>query len=97
MSLMTFTVKHHRSPEDARARLAKAIEEAQERFGAMIQQVEWSPGRDKVTLMATGAVAEMRIDAEQVHATIDVPVLGGLLGGKVAGTLRDIVQKQLGG
>ena len=39
---------------------------------------------------------ELRVDAEQVHGSVDIPLLGGLMGGPLASTLRDIVQKQLG-
>jgi hypothetical protein len=97
MALATFSIKHGRTQEDAKARLAKAVEEVQSRYGPMIQKVEWSPDGWSVTLTATGVVAEMRIDAEHVHAAIDVPLLGGLLGHSMAGTLKDIVQRQLGG
>jgi hypothetical protein len=97
MALANFSIKHGRTQEDAKARLAKAIEEMQARYGPMIQRVEWSPDGQSVKLTATGAVAELRIDAEHVHVVIDIPMLGGLLGRSMAGTLKDIVQKQLGG
>ena len=95
MSLITFSVKHNRTPDDARDRLVAAVEEARHRYGPMIRRVDWSPDRSSVTITSVGAVAEMRVDVEHVHASVDVPALGGLLGGRLARGLKDIVQKRL--
>lgn len=97
MSLINFSVKHNRTPEDAKICLGEAVEELRRLYGPLVRRVEWSPDRERVTLTVTGAVAEMRVDAEYVHAVIDIPVLGGLLGGRMAGAIKEIVQKQLGG
>ena len=35
----------------------------------------------------------MWVDAQTVHVTADMPILGGLLGGQVASTLKQIVQQ----
>ena len=74
-----------------------AVDEVRRQYGLMIRRIEWSPGREEVKITATGAVAEMRVDAEHVHAAIDIPVLSGLLGGRLATGLKRIVQKQLSG
>jgi hypothetical protein len=97
MSLINFAVQHNLTSEEAKARLRRAIEEVQTRYGPLIRKVEWSPGRDSVKLTATGVFAEMRVDPQQIHASIDIPVLGGLLGGSMAGTLKEVVQRQLDG
>ncbi|MEW4570104.1 polyhydroxyalkanoic acid system family protein [Tautonia sp. JC769] len=97
MPLIEFRIKHNRTPEDAKARLSMAVDEVRRQYGVMIQRIEWSPGHDEVTITATGAVAEMSVDAEHIHATIDIPVLGGLLGGRLATGLKRIVQRQLSG
>ncbi|QDV35777.1 polyhydroxyalkanoic acid system family protein [Tautonia plasticadhaerens] len=95
MPLIEFTIKHERTEADAKARLEMAVDEAKRRYGPMIQKVEWSPDRDAVRLSATGALAEMRVDAERIHASIDLPLLSGLLGGRMATGLKEIIRKQL--
>lgn len=96
MSLINFSVKHARTADEAKARLADAVEELKRKYGPLIQRVEWSPDRERVTVAVTGATAELRVDDENVHAAVDVPVLGGLLGSKMAGTIKEVVQRQLG-
>jgi hypothetical protein len=95
MPLIEFTIRHNRTEADARARLELAIDEVRRRYGPMIQNVEWSPSRDSVTLTAVGTLAEMRVDAELIHATIDMPLISGLLGGRLATGLKEIIRKQL--
>lgn len=97
MPLIEFKINHNRTHDDAKARLGMAVDEVRQQYGLLIQGIEWSPGHDVVKITATGAVAEMRVDAEQIHAAIDIPVLGGLLGGRLATGLKRIVQKQLSG
>ena len=43
--------------------------------------------------IGTGFWVEMIVDAEHVHATGDIPFLGGLLGGPLGGGLEQIVEK----
>jgi hypothetical protein len=35
---------------------------------------------------------DMRVDAQEVHVTGDIPILGKLLGSPLAGALKQIVQ-----
>ena len=93
MPLIDLTVKHGRTPEEARSRLEHAVAEANRKFGAMLRRTEWSPDRNRVRLDGTGFWAELWVDAEEVHATGDIPLLGGLLGGPVAAGLKQIVQQ----
>lgn len=95
MPLMNFSVKHNRTLDDAKARMASAIDQIRRQYGPLIQRVDWSPDRDHVTLTATGAVADLRVDAQDVHATVDIPLLSALLGGQIADRLKEVVQKQL--
>jgi len=46
-----------------------------------------------VRIDGTGFWVEMTVDAESVHATGDIPFLGSLLGGPIAGGLKQIVEK----
>jgi hypothetical protein len=97
MALINFSIQHKLSHEEAKARLASAAGEVRKRYGPLVQQAEWSADREVLTVRASGAVAEMHAEADRVHATIDVPVLSGLLGGRMTETIKDIVRRQLGG
>ena len=44
-------------------------------------------------LEGIGFWLEMSVDAQVVHATGDVPVLGGLLGSSLASPLKQIMQQ----
>ena len=51
------------------------------------------PDRQRVKLEGVGFWLEMWVDAQAVHATGDIPIFGGLLGGSVAEGLKQIVQQ----
>jgi hypothetical protein len=53
----------------------------------------WAPDRDRVRLDGTGFWVEMWVDARDVHATGDIPMLAGLLGGRLGAGLTQIVQQ----
>jgi hypothetical protein len=93
VSLINLSVKHGRTPEEARTRLEAAVGEVSRAFGSMIRRVEWGAARDRVRIDGTGFWVEMWVDAQEVHATGDIPFLGGLLGGPVASGLKQIVQQ----
>ena len=44
-------------------------------------------------LEGAGVRVEMWVDAQNVHATGDIPILGQLLGGPLASGLKQIVQQ----
>jgi hypothetical protein len=46
-----------------------------------------------VKLEGIGFWLEMSVDAQAVHATGDVPILGGLLGSSLASALKQIMQQ----
>jgi hypothetical protein len=93
MPLIDLTLQHGRTFEDARRRLAATVNEVQEKFGAMIQRVDWTPDRNRVRLDGVGFWAEMSVDAIAFHATGDIAVLGRLLGGKTTAVLRETVER----
>jgi hypothetical protein len=41
----------------------------------------------------TGFWVEMKVDAQEVHASGDIPIFGGLLGGSVGSGIKQIVKK----
>jgi hypothetical protein len=92
MPLIDLTIAHGRSLGEARRRLEMAVHEISGRFGAVLQRVEWAADRDRVKLEGVGVQVEMWVDAQDVHATGDIPILGGLLGGPLASGLKQVVQ-----
>jgi hypothetical protein len=93
MSLIKLSVKHNRTRDEARTQLETAVNEVRTRFGSMVQRVEWSADREMVKLYGTGFEVEMRVDAEEVHVTADLPFLAGLLGSPFVTGLKGIVQQ----
>ncbi len=93
MSLINVSLKHGQTLEEARASMEKAVGELRNRFGMMFQRTTWSDDRNRVRIDGTGFWVEMVVDAEQVHATGDIPFLGGLLGGPLGGGLKQIIEK----
>jgi hypothetical protein len=93
MSTIQLTVKHGRTLEEARKQLERAVAEVRSRFALLVQRVEWTEDRNGVTMSGTGFVVEMRVDAQNVHVTGDIPLLGQLLGGPLVAGLKQIVQR----
>ncbi len=93
MPLINVTVAHGRTLEEARERLETAVHQASAQFGAVIRRVEWAADRNRVTLQGAGIRVEMWVDAQDVHAVGDLPVLGALLGGPFASGLKQIIQQ----
>src|SRR3954451_15436191 len=93
MSLINLSVKHGRTLDEAKTRMEMAVGEVSRTFGGMIRRVEWGADRDRVRIDGAGFWVEMWVDAQEAHATGDIPVLGGLLGGPLASGLKQIVQQ----
>src|SRR4051794_12974760 len=89
MPLIDVKVKHGRTHAEARDRLATAVAELQSRFGGMVPSTEWSPGRDSVVVTGPGVRLDLRVDAEDVHVTGDIPILGSLFG---SANLKQLVE-----
>ncbi len=93
MSLINLSVKHGRTQEEARAKLEAAVNDVRSQFAAMVQKVDWSPDRNRVKIAGSGFEADLRVDATDVHATVDVPLLGGLLGNSVKAALEGVLHR----
>ena len=93
MSLLNLSVKHGRTFDGARQGLEEAVRQAQAQFGSMIHRVDWAADRSAVTLAGVGFEARLRVDAQDVHAVVDVPLLGRVFGGSLASGLKGILQK----
>jgi hypothetical protein len=93
MSLINLSVKHGLSQDQARTNLEKSVDDVRGLFGGMIRRVEWTDNHHKVRLDGAGFWAEMWVDAHEVHATGDIPVLGSLLGGPLAAGLTQVLRR----
>jgi predicted nuclease with TOPRIM domain len=93
MPLIQLSVQHGHTFDEAKKRLETAVHEIQSRFSALIRQVEWSTDRSQVRLEGVGFWIEMRVDAQVVHVSADIPVLGRLLGDSVTTRLQEIVER----
>lgn len=93
MPLIDLTVPHGRTIEEARQRLETAVHQVCVQFGAVIRRAEWAPDRNRVKLEGVGIRVEIWVDAREVHAMGDIPLLGALLGGPLASGLKQIIQE----
>jgi Putative polyhydroxyalkanoic acid system protein (PHA_gran_rgn) len=91
--MISLTVQHGRSLEEARRRLETAVHELSNQFATMVRRVEWSADHNRVRLEGPGAWVEIWVDALEVHARGDVSILGGMLTGPLASGLKQIVQR----
>jgi len=93
MSLLDLKIRHGRSLDDARRGLEQAVQRISGQFGPLVRRVAWAPERDRVKLEGAGFWVEMWVDTQDVHATGDIPLLAGLLGGQLGAGLKQIVQQ----
>src|SRR5438067_707352 len=93
MAVLNLTLKHGTTLEDARAKLAEAVQQVQSRFGAFVQRVGWTADRNAVKLAGTGFDVEMRVDPVELHVVGDIPFLGQLLAGPVMSGVQGILQQ----
>jgi hypothetical protein len=93
MPLINLSFKHGKTLEEARRNLETAVHEVHSRFQALVRQVQWSADRNRVRLDGSGFWAELWVDAQEVHAEGDIALLGDLLGGPLATSLKQIVQQ----
>jgi putative polyhydroxyalkanoic acid system protein len=93
MPFMTLSVQHGHTFDEARRNLETAVFEITNRFGTLVRRVEWSPDRSQVQLEGSGVWIELRLDEQAVHMSVDLPLLGRILGGSVTTRLKEILQR----
>jgi hypothetical protein len=93
LPLIELTFQHGQSLDEASRRLETAVDQASRQFQALVRRVEWTGDRKRVKLEGIGFWVEMWVDAETVHATGDIPTLGGLLSGSLGAGLKQILQQ----
>ena len=95
MPLLNLSVKHGQTCDDARANFEKGIAEAGRAFAPWIQRVEWSPDRTSAQLFGMGFVIALWVDAQDVHATGDIPLFARLFEAPLKAFLERTFAKQL--
>ena len=93
MSVIDFSMEHGASLDEARRRLRTAVSQVQGMFPAVVQSVSWSPDETSVKLIGKGFDLQLRVDAVRIYASGNVTLLGGLLSGKLAAGLKQILQR----
>lgn len=93
MSLITLSLKHGQTQDEARHSLETAVNEVKKLFGLLIQHVVWSIDRTQVRIDGSGFWIEMVVDAQSVHATGNIPMLGSLLGRPLSAGLERIMRQ----
>ena len=91
MPLISVSLAHGQSLEEARRRLETVCSEIADRFG--IRHVEWSADRSRVKLVGAGARVDMWVDVREVHVTGDILALAGLLSGPMTSGIRQILDQ----
>jgi putative polyhydroxyalkanoate system protein len=92
MSLIELSVKHGCTVDEARERLEKTVQEVTQRFGRLVDRVEWSPDRTAVKIAGSGLTGDVSVDHELVHVRVDLPALLGMFSQQVVGNLKAILQ-----
>jgi len=92
MPLMTLSVQHGHTVDEARRHLETAVHEITSRFSTLVRRMQWSTDRNQVRLEGNGFWVEMQVDMQAVHVSADFPGLGRLLGASVTTRLKEIIQ-----
>ena len=92
MSLIDLSILHGRTLAEARVQLAETVAEMERRFGALSPHADWSDQRDHVVLVGTGFKIEASVDAQRVYVRGDIPLLAKLLGDKMIGGIKSLIE-----
>ena len=92
MSMITLSMHHGQNQDEARTRLEAAVGDLRKLFGSLIQEVNWSDDKTQVRINGAGFWLDLRVDAQDVHATGDIAMLGRLLRAPLTAGLKRIMQ-----
>ena len=93
MPPINLSMKHGRTLEEARRHLETAVHKVHNQFRALVRQVAWSADNNRARLDGIGFWVEMWVDAQEVHASGHIPLLGQMLGSLVATGLKQSIQQ----
>jgi hypothetical protein len=90
--LINLTFQHGQTLDEAGHHLQTTVDQVSRQFPAFVRRVEWAGDRKRVKLEGVGFWVEMWVDAQELHATGDIPTLR-LLGGSLNSGLKQILQQ----
>src|SRR5215213_6222210 len=93
MPLISLSMKHGRTLDDARARLESTLADFQSKFGMMITRTEWSTDRNQAKIFGRGFELDLRIDPTDLHVTGDIPLVSKLLGQPIMKALKSSLER----
>jgi len=93
MPLVNLSIQHGRTLDEARERLQLTVREIQTKFSTVLQNVQWAADFRSVTMSGAGLHVEMRVDEQNVHVALDMPLLSGLLRAPFLAGVKGILQK----
>jgi hypothetical protein len=93
MPLITLSLKHDKTLDEAQQLLRTVVEQIRSQFGMLIQKVSWSEDSCEVRLDGLGFWMEMSVDEVLLHVAGDLPLLSQLLGGPATAGIQQIVQQ----
>jgi hypothetical protein len=93
MSMINLSLKHGRTLEEARLRMAKVVADVNTRFALLVNSVIWSEDRNEVVITGPGFEVRMRVDEQFISLWADVALLGRLLSGPLAEVLKGLVER----
>jgi hypothetical protein len=76
-----------------RTRPGRPVGDTRKLLGSLIRTTVWSEDRSRDRLDGSGFWLDMSVDAENVNASGDISILGGILGGPLRSVLNQIVQE----
>ena len=91
MSAFKMSVKHGQPFEVAKANFEKGITSAAAQFGQFIKTVDWADDRTAARLGGPGFSVDLKVDAEAVHASGEVPFFVRFM----EGPIRKFVEQTL--
>ena len=91
MSAISLSIEHGRTLAEAQDQLRSAVSQVQSRFAAIVQRVEWSADGTAVKMFGKGFDLDLRVDAQRLHASGNLTLLGGLLSGPFAAGVKQIL------
>ena len=95
MARLNISFEHGQSPEVAKAKFQAAIREAEARFGAWIQRIDWADEGRSVTLTGSGFEVRCWYDAKDLHVQGSIPLAWKLLEGVIRSHIKRDIDREL--
>jgi hypothetical protein len=95
MARLDISFEHGQRPEVAEAKFQAAIRQAEARFGAWIQRVEWAENGRAATLTGSGFEVRCWYDERELHIQGSIPLAWKLLEGVIQSHIKRDIDREL--